>query len=320
MRSAFLICLVVILALSAYVFGPQMQSKPIPLRIAINPWPGYALLHIAKDQKYFENAGIDAELIEISDLYGVSRLFERGKVQAMTSTLVEVADIYRRSEKAAVPVLFTDYSNGADVILSVSPNVKNISDLKGKRVAVEPASLGYYLLRRSLERAGLDIKSVTTVIMPQKAMGEAVQNGTVDAIVSYPPTSTDIKSKFPNSTIIFDSSEIPNEILDIVSIDREYLNKHPDLVDRLEQVWAQAFAFYKNHPEKAVSIMAEKVRMDEEGLKSDLKLMKFISVEEGNKINDDKTQLIVLSKIISFLHGTQKFDADKFIFDQYKSQ
>lgn len=317
MRSALFICLAVVAALVAYIYIPQIQSKPISLRLAINPFPGYALLHVAKDEGFFAEAGIDIELIEISDLYGVSRSFERGKVDAMTSTMVEVADVYQRSGKAAVPILFTDYSDGADVVISVSDKVNSLIDLEGKTIAVEPASLGYYMLRRALETAGLEEKDVKISVMPQNAMKAALKRGAVDALVTYPPISGEVKSEFPTSKIVFDSSSLPGEILDVVSVDRGYLKKNPEIVSRLSKVWAKSLDFYNAHPDRAIPLMAIKSDIPEVDLREDLKKIHFFTPKEAAKMNETKSQIIVLSKVISYLYGDLKFNAEKFVYDSY---
>jgi len=89
-----------------------------PLRVALNPWPGYAFLFLAQEKGYFADEGVNVELVELSSLSDVRKAFERGQVDGMASSLVEVLEVSKNSNRQAVVSLMADYSNGADVILA----------------------------------------------------------------------------------------------------------------------------------------------------------------------------------------------------------
>ncbi len=320
MRWVWFFCLSIITALLLFMFQPHLPQKSIPLRIAVNPWPGYGLLHLAKDMGYFKKAGIDVELVEISDLYGVSRVFERGKVHAMTSTLVEVADIYKRTGGVAVPVILTDYSEGADVILTNHKQLSSIMDIEGKTVAVEPASLGYYLLTRALETSGLEEKDINISVMPQSAMFDALKSNKVDAVVSYPPVSSRIMQKIRGTKVIFDSSMVPGEILDAVSIDKTYLEKHPDLANRLLKVWEMAFHYYKNNKSDSILKLTHYLNMNTESLMGDLSYIHLIGGEEQKNMFAKKSHLVVLNEIVKQMNANTNFDPELFNVYRYVKQ
>ena len=76
-----------VLALSACSEAPSD-----PLRVGINPWPGYGPLFLAADKGFFAEEGIDVELVELTSLADVRRAFERGQIDGMTSSWCAIHD------------------------------------------------------------------------------------------------------------------------------------------------------------------------------------------------------------------------------------
>ncbi len=138
------------LLLFVYLSFNPYENKQETIRIGITQWPGFEYLFITHKQGFFKQAGIDIELVELSSLAEVRRAFERGKVDGMAATLVEVLEAHKYSEQIAQTIAVIDYSNGADEILA-SKQFKNLKDLKGKKIGVEAGSFSSYLVSRALE-------------------------------------------------------------------------------------------------------------------------------------------------------------------------
>jgi sulfonate transport system substrate-binding protein len=74
----------------------------------------------------------------------------------------------------------------AIVVPQGSP-LKNVSDLKGKKIALNKGSNVHYLLVKALEKAGLDYKDVTTIFLPPADARAAFERGSVDAWAIWDP-------------------------------------------------------------------------------------------------------------------------------------
>ena len=87
--------LAAILLLLAYLESNPYSSKRNTIAIGITQWPGFEYLFIAQKQGFFKQAGLNIELVELDSLAEVRRAFERGKVDGMAATLVEVLEAYK---------------------------------------------------------------------------------------------------------------------------------------------------------------------------------------------------------------------------------
>lgn len=229
-------------------------EKKEPLRIGTNAWPGYEFLHLAQAKGYFEESGTSVRLVEFSSLADCRRAYERGQIDGMATTVIEVLQARDQSSRSPQIVKVVDYSDGADVILG-RPGITSSADLKGKRVGVELASVGVYVLARGLEQAGLDMTSVETVSLDPLSMEEALKQGKIDAAVSYPPFSIRLLHE-PGITTLFSTKTVPGEVVDVIAIEEDLCKTRSKDVAAMIRSFDRAVAYSKQNPDDAYAIMA----------------------------------------------------------------
>ena len=198
------------------------NTENTPIKIGINPWPGYEFLYLAQEKGFFEDEGVEVKIIEYGSLSDVRRGYERGSLDAMASTLVEVLQVKNNSTRDPRVFLITDYSDGGDVILA--RNIDSLSELKGKKVAADTTSLPIFILTRALDQVGLSLADVELIPMEQSDIALAYADNTIDAAVTYPPVSIQLRKRADTKTI-FSSTQIPGEVIDVVSAESSILKQ-----------------------------------------------------------------------------------------------
>ena len=279
---------ITLLGYSLYLFDKSFRPD-FQLRIGINPWPGYVFLYLAAQKGLFAQEGLNVRMVEFSSLQDVRQAFERGQIDAMCSTLVELIQAYNNSGRKLKIVLVTDYSNGGDVILARAP-IKSLSDLKGAKVGVEPLSVGEVVLARALTKVGLKYDDVMPLQTAAMDMEKLMQKGTIDAAITYPPFSVSIE-KHSNVSRIFDTSHIPNEIIDVLSIDESLLEKDPKIVPIIRRVWSRALSLAKNDEEEAYRIMSEREKISVGEFSEALETIHVLTIEEQKILFDPEGPL-----------------------------
>ena len=232
---------------------PARASDSATLRIGINVWPGYEPLYLAQEIGVFERAGVDVRIVEFTSGGDLMRALAHGEVDGVASTFVELLTLRARLHRALQAVLVLDYSNGGDV-LAADPSITSITDLRGKRIALEPSSPGTVLLAHSLEGAGLTFADVELVPADQLEMASLASKHTISAAVTYPPVSLALLDR--GYRPLADSSQIPEEIVDVLSFDARTLRDRHDDVTRVVRAWDRSLAYARRHPRRAEAIMA----------------------------------------------------------------
>lgn len=224
------------------------------LRIGINPWPGYELLYFAAERGLFEQHGLAVEVVPFGSLGDTLAGYERGQIDGMGCTLIELLQAQHGSARDPVVAFVADYSVGPDVVLGRDP-VRRVEDLHGRRVGVESASLGIYMLARALQTHGMSPADVTVVPLDQSRVVSEISRGTLDAVVTYPPISVEAL-QLSGVTTLFSSREIPQEIIDVVIVDRSLLATRGSELRRFIRAWDAILAQYRRETARADALMA----------------------------------------------------------------
>jgi len=246
------------LTLVAAVLLPLGCGRPEApkLRIALNTWPAYELIYLAQEKGYFRDAGVDVRLLEFGSLSDARRAYEMGRADALATTIVEVLMARDDAPRDLRIVHLFDFSSGADMLVA-GPETASVADLRGKRVGVELASLGIFILARALELEGLTLADVHPVSGDQKALREGLLAQEFEAVVTYGPDSVAILRE-PGFHVMFSTRQIPGEVADVLAVDADILRQRPAQVQALQQGLDRAFAYLQQQPEDATRIMADR--------------------------------------------------------------
>lgn len=276
--------------------GKQDQKN---VRIAINPWPGYEFLYLADQKGIFEEVGLDIELVELASLADVQRTYLQGRVDGMASTMIEVVHAVGESSEPLTLVLLPDYSNGGDVIVT-RKDLGSLSELKGKTVSAELGSLGMFMLHLGLQKVGLGLEDVNLDNSEQLEIQGLLSSNRIDAAVTYPPFSTQIL-RDPNYHVLFDSSEVPQQVIDVVSIKSSVIEQDPEWVTRFHQAWGEALEFSRNHSEEAYAIMAEREGITVEEFEQALLGLQLVGENRQTSVLSDRSLINNAKEVCSVL-------------------
>ncbi|MEM9098918.1 MAG: putative urea ABC transporter substrate-binding protein, partial [Pseudomonadota bacterium] len=161
-----------------------------------------------------------------------------------------------------------DFSNGNDAV--ILKGAGDLAALKGKPVNLVELSVSHYLLARGLDSVGLAEKDLGGVINTSDAdMIAAFATDDVEAVVTWNPLVSTILED-PGATKLFDSSDIPGEIIDMMVVNTETLAANPAFGKALVGAWYELMAIMEAGDEAALTAMAEASGTDLAGYKAQL--------------------------------------------------
>ncbi len=286
---------------TACLFSSCQKPRPVELRIGINTWPGYEFLHLAQVKGYYDPQKINVTLVELGSLSDIRRSYERGQINVFCSTLFEVLQARALSQRTPQVFAITDYSEGADVILA-RPSIPDVASLKGRTIGLERGTINAYLLGRALETHGLSIaRDVTLVGSDQESLTAAYAKGEIDAVVTYPPFSIKLLADSAHPIrVLYDSRQLPGEIVDTLSADAELIRHHPHALAELLRAFFRAQAYTRENPTDAYAIMAAREGITPEEFKT--------AIESGIHITLQSDQAPFFSPGGHLTHAIQATD------------
>jgi NitT/TauT family transport system substrate-binding protein len=121
-------------------------------------------------------------------------------------------------KRRSVAILPTSSSHGADACIVVA-GIKDVEDLKQYKTYVLKESVSEYAFVRNLERLGKDAKAypTTRVLHPSEAAAQMqAKVADVQAIMVWNPFVLQTLKARKDARVLFDSTAIPEEIVDLV--------------------------------------------------------------------------------------------------------
>ncbi|KAA8609668.1 lipid kinase [Salipiger aestuarii] len=189
-----------------------------------------------------EKFGIDVELIQINDYVGSINQFIAGELDAVAVAGMDALTMPAAGGVDTSIFLVTDYSNGNDALLSRS--VDSVEGLLDDEVYLLQYSVSHYLLNRALAEAGIDAPwRVKTVNISDAEIGAAyITQDSMRNAASWNPIVAEMLDQVPETRVLFDSSQIPGEIMDVFIARTDTLAEHPEFGKALTGAWYEAMA------------------------------------------------------------------------------
>jgi NitT/TauT family transport system substrate-binding protein len=266
-----------------------MREPEPPLRIGTNVWIGSEPLYLARDLQQLDRATV--QLVEYPSASEVSRAFRNQAIDGMVISLDELLSLAVDGLQPKV-VLVVDVSHGADVIVG-RPGMRAMKDLRGKRVAVESGALGAFVLSRALTLNGMQASDVSIVPLESNEHPAAFEQGRVDGAVTFDPFRTELLGAGAHT--LFDSSQIPGEIVDLLAVRAAVLEKNPAAVQTLLSGWFKALDYLGSEPLEAAKRMAVREQITGEQFLLALRGVRFPSRADNLKMLAGATPSLAVS-------------------------
>jgi NitT/TauT family transport system substrate-binding protein len=260
-----------------------------PIRVAIVTWGGYAGGIYANDgfapnpnSLFAKDYGVQVELLVIDDFDKSRDAFraggDRNGVDIMWSTVdayaLEYGGLQKLNPKA---VLQYDWSRGGDAIV-VDNSIKNVADLRGKKLACAEATPSHYFALFALTQGGLTNRDVNWVFTTSAVEAANVYKANkVDAAVSWSPDV--YMAAKERGHILASTREATNLIADIFVARGDFIEQHPEDLRRFVAGWLKGVDLANANPDKTALLMAKSFSgislEDAKGMLQDVKLPNY---------------------------------------------
>lgn len=232
MRTITLRRSLVALFAAAISFGAITQAQAETLRIGYQKYGTLVLLKAKGSlEKRLAEQGIEVQWTEFP---GGPQLLEGLNVGSIDfGTTGEAPPIF--AQAAGADLLYVAHEPPAPtseaILVPKDSALKSVSELKGKKIALNKGSNVHYLLVRALEDAGLKYSDIQPVYLPPADARAAFERGSVDAWVIWDPFQAAAEHQLQARTLRNGEGLVANHQFYLAA--RPYAEKHPDVVSVL---------------------------------------------------------------------------------------
>jgi NitT/TauT family transport system substrate-binding protein len=140
--------------------------------------------------------------------------------------------------------------------------VKNITDLKGKKIGVPRNTIAEFYLTRFLTLNGIRIGDVSLVdVLPALAI-DAISSGSVDAVVVWEPYSSQMKTQLADRAVVW-SVQSSQPGFGVISGSSDWLAGNPQIAVRFSRSLVKAEDYLIHNTEAARRIIQKRLNYDD---------------------------------------------------------
>ncbi len=205
------------------------------------PWDYADSAGIVK--KWADKYGIEIEVVQFNDYIESINQYTAGEFDGCTMTNMDALTIPAAGGVTSTGLIVGDFSNGNDGIV-LKGSGQTLADLKGQSVNLVELSVSHYTLARALDSVGMTERDVKVVNTSDADIVAAFNTPDVTSVVTWNPLLAEVAGK-PNVSKVFDSSMIPGEIIDMLVVNSDVLEKDPRLGKALAGAWYETMSIIK---------------------------------------------------------------------------
>lgn len=230
-------------AMSVALLAPAVHAaEKKDFKVAWSIYVGWMPWGYASDsgivKKWADKYGIAIEVKQFNDYVESINQYTAGAFDAVSVTNMDALSIPAAGGIDTTAVIVGDFSNGNDAVIVKKGE---LADLKGTNVNLVEFSVSHYLLARALESVKLAEKDLKVVNTSDADMAAAFKTPDVTAVVTWKPVvSTILEDK--SAKKVFDSSQIPGEIIDLMVANTETVKANPKFGMALAGIWYDTMA------------------------------------------------------------------------------
>jgi NitT/TauT family transport system substrate-binding protein len=222
-------------------------------------------------KKWADKYDIEIDVVQVNDYVESINQYTAGGFDGCVMTNMDALTIPAAGGVDSTALIVGDFSNGNDGVV-LKGKGKSLGDIKGQSVNLVELSVSHYLLARGLETVGLKEKDIKVVNTSDADIVAAFQTPDVTAVTTWNPLLSEVTAQ-PDTSLVFDSSKIPGEIIDLMVVNSETLKDNPKLGKALTGAWYEIMSIMSKQDNAGIAArtaMAKASGTDLKGFDSQL--------------------------------------------------
>jgi NitT/TauT family transport system substrate-binding protein len=228
-RKLLIIILVTVALIPACSVAPEQSST---VRVALLPILDSLPIHVALSEGYFEQQGIEVEVIPVASAPERDQLIQSGQADAMINELVSVI-FYNQNQIEVLAVRFaraaTSDAPVFRIVASGASGIQTVEELAGVPIGISEGTVIEYTTDRLLEKAGLSPDQIEKIAVPKiPDRLNLLSSGQLDA-ANLPDPAASV-ALLQGGQLIIDDSEYPQVGHSVITFDADFVQQNPDTV------------------------------------------------------------------------------------------
>jgi NitT/TauT family transport system substrate-binding protein len=231
------------------------------IRVGVIPIVDVAPIYLGVDQGFFEERGLNVELVPGSGGAAavpgvVSGDYDLAFGNVTSLLLASSEGLPLRIVANGVATTGDAEGDFSQVMVPADSPIQDVAGLQGQTVAVNNLkNIGEVTIRKAIEDAGGDPSDVQFVELPFPDMPAALEAGDIDAAWVVEPFVTVTRGQGARSVLAPFAEPIPDLTVATYFTTEQVLQEDPELVDAFQEAMTESLAYANENPDEVRRII-----------------------------------------------------------------
>ncbi len=259
---AFVAILAIVFGSLSYLNSPTTFSgTPEPITVGTPPIELATLIYIAEDQHFFARNGLNVTIKDYDSAIAAVYGMENDETNISVSTEYPIVGAAFKKENISVIGSIDKYQT-TYLIGRKDRGIKNISDIKGKRIGLTRGGIGEFYLGRFLNLHGMSLQDITLVDIKLAQLMDALTNGSVDAAMVWSIDVNTVEERSGSNMVVWPAQN-EQAAYSVIASRNEWIYNHLEAINRFLKSLGQAEEYIINHPAQAKAIVQKRINHDD---------------------------------------------------------
>ncbi|WP_132770544.1 ABC transporter substrate-binding protein [Tepidibacillus fermentans] len=241
---------------------PKEKAKPMNIQVMLDwvPNTNHTGLYVAKEKEWYQEQGLNVEIVQPSDGGGAAQMVAAGKAQFGISAQEEVTNA-RAQQIPIVSIAAIIQHNTSGFASPKEKNITTPKDFEGKNYGGWGAESEKAVIQSVMEKYNADFNKVKFLTVGDADFFTITKRDVDFEWIYYGWTGIDAElRKFPINYI--ELRQIAPELdyyTPVIITNETYIKEHPDIIKKFMEATSKGYEFAISNPEEAANILLKEV-------------------------------------------------------------
>lgn len=257
------------IASMAVALPPSALAAGQSVQYGGSAWLGHYPAYLAMTEGYHKDAGIEQNWQAFGTSSARMSAVMSGGIDIACTGIVSALALMSRGAKQFSIIAIPENFGRVEGIVGRS-DIRNIADLKGKKLGVTFASSAHLLVLDVLDKAGLKPNDVSVLNVPAPELPAAMKAGQIDAAAAWTPQFDNILRQ-PGVTLLADDTKFSlyesHKVTpgpDVLVVRKAFAEKNRDVVKAYLKSYFKANDLLRQKPEDAAKSLTKLTNLSTE--------------------------------------------------------
>lgn len=259
MRHYKLIILFLVVLLAGWGIWQLFNSTDSNIiKVGYLPCDHSAALFVAKNNKTYENNGLNVKTVQISTGSNI--------VDAVASGDLDIGYVgitpAMQGISKGIPIKVVGAVNlvGSGIVVEPNSTIKSPADLKGKKIATPGvSSIQQVLLLYELQKYNISPQEVNIISINVYNIPSSLAAHKVDAYISYEPFVSMAPYRDIGEVMMYSNEILESHPCCVIISSKEFISEHPDELSKFLEIHQNSTEYVRAHPNQTAEIITQEL-------------------------------------------------------------